>query len=83
VLRGASVDAILAAGAKWVDLQTPHSRAHRLTNFYEPVLSIWLERTVNLSAAGASGYSHLCWLLHAGFHFPEPSIENLEKLRTC
>jgi hypothetical protein len=47
--------ALPPANAKWVDLETSRSRAYRLTNFYEPGLPIWLERTVNLSAADIKG----------------------------
>jgi hypothetical protein len=56
VLRGASADAVPAQNAPWVDLETSRSRAYRLANFYEPGLPIWLERSINLSAADARGH---------------------------
>ncbi|MDQ3814467.1 MAG: hypothetical protein M3347_11010, partial [Armatimonadota bacterium] len=56
VLRGAQGDAIPSVDAIWVDLETSRSREYRLSNFYEPGLQIWLERTINLSAAEVTGY---------------------------
>jgi hypothetical protein len=56
VLRGTTGDAIPAAGANWVDLETSRSRAYRLAHFYEPGLQIWLERSINLAPADTKGY---------------------------